>query len=165
MRDKARGIDLAGDSRAYVGNAFREGHMDLRKITEDFSVSPQITPEDVPAIAEAGFRAVLCNRPDGEEFGQTPYDAVADAARAAGLEVRCVPFSSGQLTQGVVEEFQTALAEMPRPVLAYCRTGTRCTMIWSLVKYDDLGADEVLRATSDAGYDMSGLVAQLDRQP
>lgn len=138
--------------------------MDLRKITDDFSVSPQITPEDVPAIADAGFRAVLCNRPDGEEFGQTPYDAVAEAARAAGLEVRCVPFSSGQLTQDVIEEFQTALAEMPRPVLAYCRTGTRCTMIWSLVNYDDLGADEVLRATSRAGYDMSGLVAQLDRR-
>ena len=60
--------------------------MDLRKITDDFSVSPQITPEDVPAIAQAGFRTILCNRPDGEEFGQTPYDAVADAARAALLQ-------------------------------------------------------------------------------
>ncbi|WP_297772220.1 TIGR01244 family sulfur transferase [uncultured Roseovarius sp.] len=137
--------------------------MDLRKISQDFTVSPQIEAADIPGIAEAGFRAVLCNRPDDEEYGQPPYDAVAEAAAAAGLTVRFVPVVSGHLTQVDADAFRNALEELPKPILAYCRTGTRCTMLWSLTKFEDLGGDEVLRATSDAGYDMSGLVAQLQR--
>lgn len=135
--------------------------MDLRKITEDFSVSAQIAPEDVPAIAEAGFRAILCNRPDGEEWGQPAYDAVADAARAAGLEVQFLPIVSGRITEADTEAFRAALDTLPGPILAYCRTGTRCTVMWSLTQFETLGAEEVLRRSSAAGYDMSGLVAQL----
>lgn len=135
--------------------------MDLRKITEDFSVSPQIAVTDVPAIAEAGYRAILCNRPDGEETGQPAYDAVAEAARAAGLAVEYLPVVSGQVTRADTQAFRAALYSLPGPVLAYCRTGTRCTVMWSMTQIDTLGAGEVLRRTLDAGYDMSGLVAQL----
>jgi len=135
--------------------------MEPRQITEDFSVSPQITPEDIPAIAAAGFRSIMCNRPDNEEPGQPPESAVAEAARAAGLEIRAVPFSSANMTEADVTAFRDALDTMPKPMLAYCRTGTRCTMMWSLVNHDTLGPETILRATSAAGYDMSGLVAQL----
>ena len=135
--------------------------MEPRQITEDFSVSPQITPEDIPAIAAAGFRTIMCNRPDDEEPGQPDEAAVAEAARAAGLEMCAVPFSSASMTEADVAAFRAALDEMPMPMLAYCRTGTRCTMMWSLVNYDALGPETILRATSAAGYDMSGLVAQL----
>ena len=135
--------------------------MEPRQITEEFSVAPQIAPEDIPAIAAAGFRSIMCNRPDGEEPGQPTEAAVAEAARAAGLEVVSVPFSSATMTEADVTAFRTALDEMPGPMLAYCRTGTRCTMMWSLVNYDTLGPETILRATSAAGYDMSGLVAQL----
>jgi len=135
--------------------------MEPHQITEEFSVAPQIAPEDIPAIAAAGFRSIMCNRPDGEEPGQPPEAAVAEAARAAGLEVVSVPFSSATMTEADVTAFRTALDEMPGPMLAYCRTGTRCTMMWSLVNYDTLGPETILRATSAAGYDMSGLVAQL----
>jgi len=135
--------------------------MEPRQITEEFSVAPQIAPEDIPAIAAAGFRSIMCNRPDGEEPGQPTEAAVAEAARAAGLEVVSVPFSSATMTEADVTAFRTALDEMPGPMLAYCRTGTRCTMMWSLVNYDTLGPETILRATSAAGYDMSGLMAQL----
>ncbi|MBE0453763.1 TIGR01244 family sulfur transferase [Roseovarius autotrophicus] len=135
--------------------------MDLRKITEDFSVSPQIEVADVPDIAEAGYRAILCNRPDGEEMGQPVYEAVAEAARAAGLQVQFLPIISGQMTRTDAEAFSTALDTLPKPILAYCRTGTRCTVMWSMTQIDTLGAEEILRRASDAGYDMSGLVAQL----
>jgi len=135
--------------------------MEPRQITADFSVSPQITPEDIPAIAAAGFRTIMCNRPDDEEPGQPDEAAVAEAARAAGLEMCAVPFSSASMTEADVAAFRAALDEMPMPMLAYCRTGTRCTMMWSLVNYDALGPETILRATSAAGYDMSGLVAQL----
>ena len=63
-----------------------------------------------------------------------------------------------------LDEFRVALEEMPKPILAYCRSGTRCTMLWSITRFEDLGADEILRATAKAGYDMSGLVAQLERR-
>jgi len=135
--------------------------MEPRQITEEFSVSPQITPEDIPAITAAGFRSIMCNRPDGEEPGQPHEAEVAEAARAAGLEIVSVPFSSASMTEADVEAFRTALDEMPKPMLAYCRTGTRCTMMWSLVNYETLGPETILRATSAAGYDMSGLMAQL----
>lgn len=135
--------------------------MEPRQITEDFSVAPQITPEDIPAIAAAGFRSIMCNRPDDEEPDQPHVSAVTEAARAAGLETCCVPFSSATMTEADVAAFRAALDDMPKPMLAYCRTGTRCTMMWSLVNYDTLGAETILRATSAAGYDMSGLLAQL----
>ena len=135
--------------------------MDARKLSDDFSVSPQIDVGEVEEIVQAGFKSVLCNRPDGEEHGQPEYDAVARAAAEAGLEVRCVPIVSGMVTPQAAQDFAQALKEMPKPILAYCRTGTRCTMLWSLVKFDDLGGDEILKATQAAGYDMGGLVRQL----
>lgn len=137
--------------------------MDLRKITDDFSVSPQIECEDVADIAAAGFRSILCNRPDGEEFGQCAYDAVAEAAEAAGLAVRSVPIVSGMLSEADLAAFRAALDEMPKPILAYCRSGTRCTMLWSMTSFGDLGADEIVKATSAAGYDMSGLMRQMQQ--
>ncbi|MGR3460507.1 MAG: beta-lactamase hydrolase domain-containing protein, partial [Roseovarius sp.] len=73
--------------------------MEPRQITEDFSVAPQITPEDIPAIAAAGFRSIMCNRPDDEEPDQPHVSAVTEAARAARLETCCVPFSSAPLTE------------------------------------------------------------------
>ena len=114
--------------------------MDIRRITEDYAVSPQISPDDIPEIKAAGFRSIMCNRPDGEDYGQPEFDAVAEAARAEGIEVRCVPIVSG-----------------------YCRSGTRCTMLWSIASYGRLSGDEIVSAARDAGYDMSGLVRQLDR--
>lgn len=134
--------------------------MDLRQITQDFTVSPQIDCADIPAIVEAGFRSILCNRPDGEDQGQTSYDEVAKTAEAAGLTVRSVPIVSGQMSEADLQAFRMALDELPKPILAYCRTGTRCTMLWSMTKFGELSAPEILSATSKAGYDMSGLVAQ-----
>lgn len=135
--------------------------MDARQLSEEFSVSPQVDTSEVDEIVKAGFKSILCNRPDGEEYGQPDYDDVAKAAEDAGLEVRSVPIVSGMVTPQAAQDFAQALEEMPKPILAYCRTGTRCTMLWSLVKYDDLGGDEILKATQAAGYDMAGLVRQL----
>lgn len=137
--------------------------MDIRKISDAFSVSPQIEVSDVPAVAEAGFRSILCNRPDGEEWGQCGCDDIAAAAEAAGLAFRNVPIVSGMLSEADMEDFKAALAEMPGPVLAYCRSGTRCTMLWTIAKFGDVDEAEILRATGEAGYDMRGLVAQMSR--
>jgi uncharacterized protein (TIGR01244 family) len=105
--------------------------MDLRPLTDSFAVAPQIAPDTLPTIAEKGYASVLCNRPDGEEFGQPDFNEIAQAAEAAGLQSRTVPIISGQVTQEALDQFRAALDEMPKPILAYCRSGTRCTMLWA----------------------------------
>lgn len=135
--------------------------MDQRRLTEDFSVSPQIGVEDLHQIAGAGFRSVLCNRPDDEEPGQPGYDSIAHAAQAEGLETRCVPIVSGQITPQTVEAFRAALEELPGPILAYCRSGTRCTMLWALVQHGRMEDEEIARRAAEVGYDVSGLLQQL----
>ena len=107
--------------------------MEIRQITEDYFVAPQIAVDDIAAIREAGFRSVISNRPDAED-GAVPHDEVEAAVRGAGLEFRYIPVVSGALTQENVDEQARALAELPKPVLAYCRSGTRCTNLYALVR-------------------------------
>ena len=107
--------------------------MEIRQITEDYSVAPQIGAEHVPLIKAAGFRSVISNRPDSED-GAVPHDEIAAAAREAGLEFRYIPVVSGQVTQEDVDAQAAALDDLPRPVLAYCRSGARCTNLYGLVQ-------------------------------
>jgi sulfide:quinone oxidoreductase len=130
--------------------------MPPRRITDELSVSPQISVSDVADIAAAGFRAVICNRPDGEAFDQPLSDDVAAAVTAAGMEWRMQPVSQVGLADAGT--FGKLLAELPKPVLAFCRTGTRCTALWSLSEIDKRQADDILARTRAAGYDMAALV-------
>ena len=107
--------------------------MEIRQITEDYSVAPQIGVEHVPLIKAAGFKSLISNRPDAED-GTVPHDEIAAAAAEAGLEFRYIPVVSGQITQEDVEAQAAALDELPTPVLAYCRSGTRCTNLYGLVR-------------------------------
>jgi uncharacterized protein (TIGR01244 family) len=135
--------------------------MDLRPLTDSFAVAPQIAPDTLPTIAEKGYASVLCNRPDGEEFGQPDFNEIAQAAEAAGLQSRTVPIISGQVTQEALDQFRAALDEMPKPILAYCRSGTRCTMLWALTQIGTMESSEIERRASEAGYDVSGLLRQM----
>jgi len=107
--------------------------MEIRRVNEDFAVAGQIAPENVAEIAGAGFKSIVCNRPDTED-GAVPHDAVEEAARAAGLEFRFLPVVSGAITQEDVKGMAAILGELPRPVLAYCRSGTRCLNLYGLVQ-------------------------------
>lgn len=104
--------------------------MEIRQINPRLAVSGQIRPDDIAAVAARGFRAIVCNRPDGEEAGQPRFADVAAAARAAGLEARHIPVS-GPVTDTQAAAFGAALSDLPAPVLAYCRSGARSTAIWS----------------------------------
>ena len=130
--------------------------MDIRKITDDFSVAPQIRMADVAAIAAAGFRAVICNRPDGESPDQARSEDVAAAVTASGMEWRMLPV--GQVSRADGDVFGKLLAELPKPVLAFCRSGTRCTALWSLSEIDKRPVQDILMRTRAAGYDMAALV-------
>ena len=106
--------------------------MSITEITPDYSVSPQIAPEDVAAIADRGFRAIICNRPDGESPDQPPVDAVRAEAERLGLAFAYVPVVSGSIEPDNVTDFRAAIDALPTPVLAYCRSGTRCRLLWGL---------------------------------
>lgn len=135
--------------------------MEPKKITGDLSVSAQICAEDLPAIAARGFRSVICNRPDGEAADQPAFGEIEAAARAAGLEIRNQPIVAGTLGDADAAAFGAALDELPKPVLAYCRTGTRSATLWSLSQAGRLPAAEILAKTRAAGYDMSGVIRHL----
>jgi uncharacterized protein (TIGR01244 family) len=108
--------------------------MEYRQISEDYSVSGQIQPEEVAAIKAAGFKSVICNRPDDEQPGQPSADSVKAAADAAGLGFRYIPVVSGQITAENVEDQAEALDELEGPVFAYCRSGARCTNLYGLIQ-------------------------------
>ncbi|MER9229898.1 TIGR01244 family sulfur transferase [Mesorhizobium sp. M0437] len=108
--------------------------MEYRQISEDYSVSGQIQPEDVATIKAAGFKSVICNRPDDEQPGQPSADTVKAAVEGAGLAFRYIPVISGQITAEDVEDQAEALDELEGPVFAYCRSGARCTNLYGLIK-------------------------------
>ncbi|WP_269931681.1 TIGR01244 family sulfur transferase [Aminobacter sp. HY435] len=108
--------------------------MEYRQITEEYSVSGQIEPDEVAAIKAAGFKSVICNRPDNEQPGQPSADSVKAAVEAAGLTFRYIPVISGQMTGDNVADMADALDEMEGPVFAYCRSGTRCTNLYLAIQ-------------------------------
>lgn len=135
--------------------------MDIRKIDDSISVAPQITPDALSELAAMGFRSVICNRPDGEAPDQPGIDEMAAAAAAAGLEFRALPLAPGQLTPTLIEDFGAALDEMPGPVLAYCRSGTRSATLWALSQSGKRAPAEILGMAATAGYDLGGIAGAL----
>ncbi|MDF1776164.1 MAG: TIGR01244 family sulfur transferase [Rhizobiaceae bacterium] len=133
--------------------------MDIRPITKKLAVSPQILASDVGYIADIGFRSIICNRPDGESPDQPSFSEIEAAAKKAGLEVRYLPIVAGQMQPGDPADFAAALTEMPGPVLAYCRTGTRSATLWALMQgAQGQSVSDVLEATKQAGYDMTDVM-------
>lgn len=103
----------------------------IRPIAPDVCVAPQLTPEAMAEAARAGFRSVVNNRPDFEHGPDQPTSAAIEAAaRAAGLEYRFLPVGSAYQTPEQVEAFANLLDELPRPLLAFCRSGTRSTKLF-----------------------------------
>lgn len=102
----------------------------LRKqITDNYSVSEQISLDDVDALAESGVTHIICNRPDGEEEGQLPFADVAAYAKEKNIHAEHIPFAGGQMTASDITAFQAAIQNAEN-VHAYCRTGNRSSQIW-----------------------------------
>jgi sulfide:quinone oxidoreductase len=131
--------------------------MDIRKINDAISVAPQLMIDELPEVAKLGFRTVINNRPDGESFDQPAASAVAAAAQAAGITYHHQPVASGGLTVDDVLHFRELLATAEGPLLAFCRSGTRCANLWALAQAGHCNPDEVIAAAANAGYDVRGL--------
>jgi uncharacterized protein (TIGR01244 family) len=127
----------------------------IHRLTEQLSVAAQIDVEDIATLAAQGFRSIINNRPDGESQGQPSSAALEAATHRAGLAYRYIPSLAPPRETAQVEAFATALREMPGPVLAFCRSGTRSCMLWALQA--DAAADAVLATARTAGYELSSL--------
>ena len=135
--------------------------MDDRSLTPDFSVSPQLEPSDLGVAARQGYRSIIINRPDGEG-GQPGAAEMSEAGRRHGLDVRYVPVNCGEITDSDLAAFQEVALNLPGPILAYCRTGTRSAMLWALSQAGHLSTDAILSTAKQAGYDLEGLRPRLD---
>ena len=101
-------------------------NLPIRAVAPDVCVAPQLTPESMAETARAGFRSVINNRPDFEHGPDQPTNAAIEAAaRAAGLEYRFLPVAGAYQSPEEIAAFARLLAEMPRPILAFCRSGAR----------------------------------------
>lgn len=135
--------------------------MTPKKLTDALSIASQISAADVETLAAQGFKAIVCNRPDGEGSDQPSYAEVEKAARSAGLAMRWVPVMSGKVTDENVSTFASALDALPKPVLAYCRTGTRSASLWALSESGKRSPTEILALASKAGFDVSAVLSRL----
>lgn len=136
---------------------------EFRKLNDSISASPQIDVADVTRAAADGVRLVINNRPEGESDDQTPGPEIEAAARAAGMDYVAIPVTHAGFSEGQVKAMAEALAGAQGPVLAYCRSGTRSTLLWALAEAsrgEDL--DELARCAAGAGYDLSPVRQLMD---
>lgn len=144
------------------GRAVYASRMDIRQITPDYAVSPQIAPEDLPALQEAGFTTVICNRPDVENPVELQAEVLKVATEAAGLRFVELPVVHSELTMETVQAQADAIAASDGPVFAYCASGTRSSIVWALSQAGKMPTQEIIAAAANAGYDLSHLAPQLE---
>lgn len=136
--------------------------MDIRRLTDAYAVSPQIDPEDVAVARDAGFVALICNRPDAEVPPSHQADSIRAAAEEAGLAFHDLPVVHGALTPELVEAHRQAVEDADGPVLAYCASGNRSTVIWALGAAPRTAPDALLAAARAHGYQLEMLRPQLE---
>jgi len=131
---------------------------DFREVTPSFWASPQIGLADVAEAQARGMTLIVNNRPEGEADDQVPGAEIEAAAQSAGLDYLAIPVSHAGFSEEQVGAMADALAEASGPVLAYCRSGTRSTLLWSLAQARGGRApDEIAADAARAGYDVASI--------
>ena len=138
--------------------------MEIRRLTENFAVSPQISCDDAEEIARLGFVKVISNRPDCEEEGQPKSLEVMKAVSRAGAGYLHIPIVGSDISAEDIAEMRRALQRAQGPVFAFCRTGTRSAKLWALASARDRTTDDILTRAANAGYDLSALKEAIDEQ-
>lgn len=135
----------------------------FRKINDNISVSPQITLEDVAAAKAEGVTLIINNRPDGEDPSAPQSADIEAAANAAGMDYVTIPITHSGFSAPQVDAMIAALAATKGKTLAYCRSGTRSTLLWSLAQAKQgVAPDEIARLAGNAGYDITPVRAMVD---
>jgi len=136
--------------------------MDIRALTPTYAVSPQIDLSDLTAIKAAGYVAIIDNRPDAEIPPDLHTNAMQRAAESAGLGFFANPVIGGMMTMDNVTEQAAAIAAAGGPVLAYCASGNRSSIVWALSNAGKIPTDDLISIPARFGYQLEGLRSQLD---
>jgi len=132
-------------------------------ITPLFAVAGQLSEQDFAQLAAMGIKSVINNRPNGEDGVLVDADNAAEAAKRAGLDYRYAPVANHEVMETAeVDTFEDALRGLPGPILAYCRTGTRSSILWAQVSARYNSAEDTLRALEDAGFDLDFLRSEFE---
>ncbi len=135
----------------------------FRKLTETIFVAPQIDTDAVLAAKEMGVTLVINNRPEDESADQTPGPDIEAAATKAGMDYIAIPVTHSGFAEWQVKAMADALDKADGKVLAYCRSGTRSTLLWALARASRSDHPAVLaEQAADAGYDLSPVTAMMD---
>lgn len=135
----------------------------FRKLTDDVLVAPQISVDAITAAAGEGVTLIINNRPEDESDDQTPGPDIEAAARAAGLDYIAIPVTHSGFAEWQVTAMADALDNAVGKVLAYCRSGTRSTLLWALARASKGEHPAVLaEKAADAGYDLTPITAMMD---
>ncbi len=136
---------------------------DFRQLSDSVFASPQILPEDLARAKSDGITLIINNRPDGEEPSAPQSDEIEAAAEAAGLSYLAIPIGHSGFSEVQVDAMAEALDQVEGGVLAYCRSGTRSTLLWALAQAKSgVAPDEIARAAMAAGYDVSPVRPMID---
>ena len=138
--------------------------MYFKQISENYAAHGQILPQHMAEIASLGFKTVINNRPDGEETGQPLGVELKAAAEVAGLSYAFIPMTVPTLSPELVTQHHTAIEASNGPVFAFCRSGTRSTVLWALtqVRFHGHSISDVISAAGQQGYDLSGVAPLLE---
>lgn len=136
--------------------------MDIRQITPDYAVSPQITPADLVAVKAAGFTTVIDNRPDAEISADLHEPVMRAAAEALGLTFVANPIIGGALTMANVTAQRAAMDAATGPVFAYCASGNRCSIVWALAEARNRPVDDLVGLPARFGYQLDHLRPQIE---
>jgi len=137
--------------------------MDIRQITPRYYVAPQISPDQMGALKEAGITRILCNRPDEEVPTDLSAAAIQAAAEAAGLEFAVQPLTHSTMNAENVARNRTLGADQDGITLAYCASGTRSCIAWALGQAGEKSADEIIAAAQSGGYDIENMRGFLEQ--
>ena len=135
--------------------------MIIRQLTPGLSVADQLIMDDLEAVKEAGFKAVICNRPDEEGEPHAEADSMAQKANALGLEFRYLPVNGANITDTDVAQHAALLSEVPGPVLTYCRSGARCAKLWALSEAGKQDVNMLIETVDKAGLSVVDIAHRL----
>jgi sulfide:quinone oxidoreductase len=132
----------------------------LASLAPGLSAAGKLDRDDIEALAAAGVRTIVNNRPDDEDPGQLPAVEARRLAEAHGIAYHHIPVTAATLTRADIDALERVLAGAPQPVVLHCRSGTRSTLLWSLVRMRE-GADpnELVAAAARNGIDIAALPA------
>ena len=133
----------------------------MKELPGDVFVAGQLLPAQIQALAEQGVMTFINNRPDMEAPMQPSSQDLEKLAQDLGVDYHHIPMAGG-LTPGLIEASETAYANLPRPIVAFCASGTRSTALWAFAHVKTLGVEAVMKAMSEAGYNLEQIRGPLE---